>query len=99
MKHACKVEIVTDAIKLDSIVKLLDEVGVSGYSIIKDVEGKGTRGARSGDGFTNLFINNYIMVVCNEKEMNTIVEAVCPIINKFGGICIVSDVIQRIGRP
>ena len=39
------------------------------------------------------------MVVCNEKEMNTIVEAVCPIINKFGGICIVSDVIQRIGRP
>lgn len=96
MKHACKVEIVTDAIKLDSIVKLLDEVGVSGYSIIKDVEGKGARGARSGDGFANLFINNYIMMVCNEKEMNTIVEAVCPIINKFGGICIVSDVIQRI---
>ncbi|MEK6729041.1 MAG: hypothetical protein AABY74_11280 [Planctomycetota bacterium] len=38
------------------------------------------------------------MVVCNEKEMNTIVEAVCPIIHKFGGICIVSDVIQRIGH-
>lgn len=38
------------------------------------------------------------MIVCNEKEMNTIVEAVCPIIHKFGGICIVSDVIQRIGR-
>ncbi|MEK6622613.1 MAG: hypothetical protein AABZ13_09030 [Planctomycetota bacterium] len=30
--------------------------------------------------------------------MNTIVEAVCPIIHKFGGICIVSDVIQRIGH-
>ncbi|MBI5308797.1 MAG: transcriptional regulator [Planctomycetes bacterium] len=98
MKHACKVEIVTDAIKLDSIVKLLDEVGVSGYSIIKDVEGKGTRGARTGDGLTDLFKSDYIMVVCNEKEMNTIVEAVCPIIHKFGGICIVSDVIQRIGR-
>lgn len=98
MKHACKVEIVTDAIKLDSIVKLLDEVGVSGYSIIKGVEGKGTRGARSGDGLTELFKNDYIMVICNEKQMNTIVEAVCPIIHKFGGICIVSDVIQRIGR-
>ncbi|MBF8275520.1 MAG: nitrogen regulatory protein [Candidatus Brocadiaceae bacterium] len=98
MNHACKVEIVTDAIKLDSIVKLLDEVGVSGYSVIKDVIGKGTRGIRGDDGLTELFKNNYIMIVCNEKEMNTIVEAVCPIIHKFGGICIVSDVIQRIGR-
>ncbi len=98
MKHACKVEIVTDAIKLDSIVKLLDEIGVSGYSIIKGVEGKGTSGARSGDGLTELFKNDYIIVICNEKQMNTIVEAVCPIIHKFGGICIVSDVIQRIGR-
>lgn len=99
MKHACKVEIVIDAIKLDSVVKLLDEVGVPGYSIIKDIEGKGTRGIKSGDGLTELFNNNYIMVICNEKEMNTIIEAVRPIINKFGGICIVSDIIQRIERP
>ena len=38
------------------------------------------------------------MVVCEEKEMHKIVEAIRPIIKKFGGVCIVSDVIMRIHR-
>lgn len=98
MKPVMKVEIITDALEVENIVKLLDEVGVSGYSIINDVVGKGHRGVRSGYELTDLFKNSYIMVVCNEVEMHKIVEAVRPIIKKFGGICIVSDVIMRIHR-
>lgn len=98
MKLVMKVEIITDALEVENVTKLLDEIGVSGYSIIKDVTGKGHRGVRSGDELTDLFKNNYIMVVCNEVEMHKIVEAIRPIIKKFGGMCIVSDVVMRIHK-
>lgn len=96
MKLVMKVEIITDSFEVESVAKLLDEIGVSGYSIINNVVGKGKRGVRSGDELTGLFKNSYIMVVCNEVEMHKIVEAIRPIVKKFGGICIVSDVVMRI---
>lgn len=98
MKPVSKVEIIIDSLEVENVVKLLDEIGVSGYSIINDVVGKGHRGVRSGYEFAELFKNSYIMVVCEEKEMHRIVEAIRPIIKKFGGVCIVSDVIMRIHR-
>ncbi|MCF6155834.1 MAG: transcriptional regulator [Candidatus Brocadia sp.] len=96
MKPVSKVEIIIDSFEVEHVVKFLNEIGVSGYSIINNVIGKGHRGVRSGDEFTDLFKNSYIMVVCEEKEMHKIVEAIRPIIKKFGGVCIVSDVIMRI---
>lgn len=98
MKPVSKVEIVIDSLEVENVAKLLDEVGVSGYSIINDVVGKGHRGVRSGYELTDLFKNSYIMVVCDEKEMYKIVEAIRPIIKKFGGMCIVSDVVMRIHK-
>jgi nitrogen regulatory protein PII len=98
MKPVSKVEIIIDSVEVENVAKLLDEIGVTGYSIINDVVGKGSRGVRSGYGLTDLFKNSYIMVVCDEKEMHRIVEAIRPIVKKFGGICIVSDVIMRIRR-
>ena len=98
MKRVMKVEIITDSLEVKSITKLLDEIGVSGYSIINDVVGKGSRGVRSGDELTGLFKNSYIMVVCNEVEMHKIAEAIRPIIKKFSGVCIVSDVVMMISK-
>lgn len=98
MKPVSKVEIIIDSLEVEHVVKFLDEIGVSGYSIINDVIGKGHRGVRSGFELTDLFKNSYIMVICDEKEMHKIVEAIRPIIKKFGGICIVSDVVMRIHK-
>jgi len=98
MKRVMKVEIITDSIEVENVAKLLDEIGVYGYSIINDVVGKGSRGVRSDYELTGLFKNSYIMVVCNEVEMHKIAEAIRPIIRKFGGLCIVSDVVMSIGK-
>lgn len=98
MKPVSKVEIIIDSLEVKHVVKFLDEIGVSGYSIFNDVIGKGHRGIRSGFELTDLFKNSYIMVVCDEKEMHKIVEAIRPIIKKSGGICIVSDVVTRIDQ-
>lgn len=39
MKPVSKVEIIIDSLEVENVVKLLDEVGVSGYSIINNVAG------------------------------------------------------------
>lgn len=98
MKRVVKVEIITDSLEVENIIKLLEEVGVSGYSIIQDITGKGNREVQSGYELTDLFKNSYRLVVCEENQMHKIVEAIRPVIKKFGGLCIVSDVILRIHR-
>lgn len=98
IKHRKKVEIVTDSVEIKTVIELLDEIGVSGYTIIRDVIGKGGRGKRMGDGITELLKNSYIMVICNDIEAHKIAEAIMSIKRKFGGICIVSDAIVISGH-
>jgi nitrogen regulatory protein PII len=86
-----KVEIITDYVYLSRLVKLIDETGVSGYTVLKDVMGKGLRGNKDGHGITGGFKNCYIMVCCSDEEAYKVVAAIKPAINKYGGICIVSD--------
>ncbi len=86
-----RIEIITDYAFLSRLVKVIDGTGVSGYTILKDVAGKGLRGNKDGHGIAGGFKNCYIMVCCDEKEAKKVVEAVKPLITKYGGICIVSD--------
>lgn len=91
MKPVKRVEIITDSLELRSIVQMLDEIGVSGYTVLKDVVGKGGRGMREGDELTDVFKNSYILVACPEEQLEPIVNCIRPILKKFGGICLVSD--------
>jgi nitrogen regulatory protein PII len=86
-----KIEIITDYAFQSRLVKLIDATGVSGYTVLKDVAGKGLRGNKDGHGIAGGFKNCYIMVCCSEEEAKKVVEAIKPSISKYGGICIVSD--------
>ncbi len=86
-----KIEIVTDGVMLNRLVTAIDKTGVSGYTVLKDVAGKGLKGNNEGHGIAGGYKNCYIMVCCNLDEAIAVTEAVKPIISKFGGICIVSD--------
>lgn len=86
-----KLEIITDSTLLSRLVAAIDGTGVSGYTILKDVAGKGLKGDKDGHGISGGFKNCYIMICCDEEEARKVVDAVKPIINTFGGICIVSD--------
>ncbi len=86
-----KLEIITDSTLQSRLVKAIDETGVSGYTIFKDIAGKGLKGDKDGHGISGGFKNCYIMVCCEEEEAQKVIDAVRPIITTFGGICIVSD--------
>lgn len=91
MKAVKRVEIVTDAIELDRVLELLGQSGVSGYTVIRNVEGKGQRGVRSGDDLTRVFQNSYVLAACTPDEVARVVAAVRPVLQRVGGMCLVSD--------
>lgn len=86
-----KIEIVVDSVGLPEILRLLDAKEASGYTILRDATGKGERGLRAGDELSDVFKNAYVMTACPPEQVAPIIEAVRPILKKFGGVCLVSD--------
>ena len=91
MQAVKRVEIVTDTIELDRVLELLEEAGVSGYTVIRNAEGKGHRGVRSGDDVTRVFQNSYVLSACTAEQVEKVVEAIRPVLKRVGGVCLVSD--------
>ena len=86
-----RIEIIIDALALPAVLKLLDAAGMSGYIVIKDATGKGERGERGGGELSGTFINSYVMTACPPEQVSTVVEALRPILKRYGGVCLVSD--------
>ena len=91
MKAIKRVEIVTDTMELDSVLELLEQSGVSGYTVIRNAEGKGQRGVRSGDDLTRVFQNSLVLAACTPDEVERVVAALRPVLQRVGGMCLVSD--------
>jgi nitrogen regulatory protein PII len=91
MQPVKRIEIIIDSPHLDSVLKTIEQAGISGYTVIRDVIGMGDRGARSGDELTDVFKNCYIMTACPEDNLLPLVAAIRPLLKRFGGICLVSD--------
>lgn len=93
MERMKKVEIIITSLELDKVLSTLEEVGVSGYTIIREVTGKGERGTVSNDlEMGGAFSNGYVMSICTEEQASEFVEIIRPFLKKFGGVCLVSDV-------
>jgi len=86
-----KVEIITNTLEIEKVLRILDKVGVSGYTVIEDVTGQGDRGRVIDDLETEALTNGYVMSICTEDQEHKVVEAIKPILKKYGGVCIVFD--------
>jgi nitrogen regulatory protein PII len=86
-----RIEIVVDALETDAIVNLLEGIGAPGYPVVRAVEGGGDRGRRHGDELTGVMQNSYVLVACAPHLATKIIEAVRPLLKRFGGLCLVSD--------
>lgn len=91
MKAVKRVEIVTEALEMREVCEVLEAHGISGYTIIRDVVGKGERGVQSGDELTDVFKNSYLLTTCPAEKLQEVVEAVRPLLKRRGGVCLVSD--------
>jgi nitrogen regulatory protein PII len=91
MQPMKKLEIILDAPEERSVTAVLDRAGVGGYTVIRNVAGKGGRGIQRGDELTDVFSNVLIMTACTPAEADRAIELLRPLLSKVGGLCLVSD--------
>lgn len=91
MKSVKRIEIIIDTLDLKDILRELESLGISGYTVIKDAIGSGDRGERSGDLLNDTLNNSYILIACDEKQAESIAGSLRPKLKKYGGMCLISD--------
>lgn len=97
--HAMKkVEIVIDEAAVDRVVRVIEQANATGYTIVRNVSGTGSRGVRSaGDDIFDTFSNALIIVVTRPPAAERILEGVLRIMKTHAGIVYTVDV--GVARP
>lgn len=88
-----KIEIIANSFELAKILDALNHSGVHGHAVIRNVAGTGLREGNEDLDMTMLD-NVYIIAFCMPDQIKAVVENVRPVLNKFGGTCYVSDVME-----
>ena len=83
-----RIEILVDSAELPKILTGLDNAGVPGHTVIRNVVGKSP-----GADATQLD-NVYVIAFCLPDRVKPLVENIRPILNKFGGTCYISDAME-----
>ncbi|MGM0519595.1 MAG: P-II family nitrogen regulator [Campylobacterota bacterium] len=91
MKEMKKIELIIESVYTNRLIELFQEKEITGYTLIKDIEGNGGHGLRTADDVTDVFSNNYIFTVCEESKFLEIKESIRSFTKRYGGKCIVSD--------
>lgn len=91
-----RIEIILPQDAMAEVTGKLDALGVTGYSIITDVLGRGERGLRAGIGL-GVFQYQYLLIACEEPQSGAIVETASPYLKRYGGLCLLSDTQRIIG--
>lgn len=94
-----KVELVIESVYLKRLLKLFKKHDIGGYTIIKDIEGAGGHGLKTGDDVTGVFSNVYIFTVCEDAQYKIMDKDIRSFLKSYGGKCILSDVMLLLGTP
>lgn len=92
MRPCKRIEIVIERTQAQRIERVLTRAGATGFTVIQNARGGGDRGYRRADDVTDTD-ENCIFVVATEDESiwREIVDSVRPVLERFGGVCLVTD--------
>lgn len=91
MQPVKRIEIIASSHETSRILERMEKAGAPGYTLIRDVAGKSQWGSVDDDLPVTMLGNSYILSFCPEEEAQLVVDAVKPILDKYGGVCYVSD--------
>src|SRR5688500_1331676 len=91
MEVVKRIEIIIDAREMREICRMLEKLGIEGYSVVREVTGRGDRGVQSGDELTGACTNSLLLTTCAPERVTEVVEAIRPILRQRGGVCLISD--------
>ncbi len=88
-----KIEIIVGGDQLRAVTDLLDRVKASGYTIIRNVSGRGHHGVHEGQMlFNDLDTLDMIITVVPKETVDTILAGVVPLFQDHSGVVFISDV-------
>jgi nitrogen regulatory protein PII len=93
MHEVKRIEIIANSVELAKILEGLDKAGVHGHAVIHNVVGKALREGNEDLDMTMLD-NVYIIAFCMPELIKPVIENIRPLLNKFGGTCYISDVME-----
>jgi PII-like signaling protein len=91
MIHVKRLEMVVDAPYSEHVTRILDHHGVEGWTLVRGASGSGERGERLGDEITGVSNNHLILSTCVPDKLDALVADLRQALERFGGICLVSD--------
>jgi hypothetical protein len=91
MKSMKKVELIIEAVYIKRLLELFKKHEINGYTIIKDIEGRGGHGLKTADDVSDVFTNIYVFTVCEENVFISMKEEIRTFVKKYGGKCIITD--------
>jgi nitrogen regulatory protein PII len=94
MQMVKKIEIIANSVEISKILDSLEHSGVHGHAVIRNISAKGLRGETNEDLDMMMDDNAYIMAFCLPDQIKPVAENIRPILNKFGGTCYISDVME-----
>lgn len=94
MNMVKKIEIIANSVEIPKILDSLEHSGVHGHAVIRNISAKGLRGETNEDLDMMMDDNAYIMAFCMPDQIKSVAENIRPVLNKFGGTCYISDVME-----
>jgi nitrogen regulatory protein PII len=91
MQPIKRIEIIASSHETSRILERMEKAGAPGYTLIRDVAGKSQWGSVDDDLPVTMLGNSYIISFCPDERVQAIVEAVKPVLDRYGGVCYVSD--------
>ncbi len=93
-----RLEITIESPLMSRMLRLLDESGVTGYTVVSALAGKGTSGSWHRDGVIGR-AGSIVLIYCimDESKVDTVLQLVYGLLAKQIGIVTVSDV--QVVRP
>jgi nitrogen regulatory protein PII len=89
-KHK-RLEIIIESIKVEKIAEILEDAGVSGYTIVGNIMGKGPHGVKDHNCKAKIFENTYIFTVCTQIQVDSVIPKVREILKYYSGACFISE--------
>uniref|UniRef100_A0A7V3E6I4 Nitrogen regulatory protein PII n=1 Tax=Ignavibacterium album TaxID=591197 RepID=A0A7V3E6I4_9BACT len=87
-----KLEIIIESVERRRVCRILDEVGVKGYSIIDDIQGRGKTGPKSAQDLSNILKSSLIIVVDEEPIITKAIEQLKDVFKFYSGKIFLSEV-------
>lgn len=86
-----RIEIVIDVVHLPKLISVLENAGLSAYTVIPEARGKGDRGQRNAQDPASVESNSLLIAAVPCDKAEELALAVRPVLARYGGLCLVSD--------